>query len=121
MLDIKCGVPQGSILGPLLFFLYVNDLKYASKILDPIMFADDTNLFYSHVCIKTLFETSKQRTKQIKQMVCLTQHGQNQIHLLSQATLVIQSNEIISHLCYLPSRSIITLSKEKTLLNFLAF
>ena len=44
---ISCGVPQGSILGPLLFILYVNDLNNASM-LDSILFADDTNLFISH-------------------------------------------------------------------------
>ena len=44
---ISCGVPQGSILSPLFFILYLNDLKNAS-ILDAILFADDTNLFISH-------------------------------------------------------------------------
>ena len=44
---ISCGVPQGSIRGPLFFILYVNDLNNAS-LLDVILFADDTNLFISH-------------------------------------------------------------------------
>ena len=46
MESITCGVPQGSILGPLLFLIFVNDLSRATS-LDPIMFADETNLFYS--------------------------------------------------------------------------
>ena len=53
--NITCGVTQGSILGPLLLLVYVNDLCNASNILDPIMFADDTNLFFSHRNISTFF------------------------------------------------------------------
>ena len=44
-LDVKCRVPQGSILGTALFILYVNDMCNVSKSLKSILFADDTNLF----------------------------------------------------------------------------
>ena len=52
---MKCGVLQGYILGPILFLLYINDFQVASDRLDPIMFADDTNLFYSKKDINTAF------------------------------------------------------------------
>ena len=55
--NTTCGLPQGSILGPLLFLVYVNDLPFSSKILNPITFADDTNLFYEHKNIIKLFAT----------------------------------------------------------------
>ena len=45
VVNLTCGVPQGSNLGPLLFLLYINDLSNCLEETQASMFADDTNLF----------------------------------------------------------------------------
>ena len=55
--DVTCGVPQGSILGPIIFILYINEFAKVSDKLFYVLFADDTNVFLNGKTINTLVAT----------------------------------------------------------------
>ena len=61
-LSITCGVPQGSLLGPLLFLLYVNDICSCSSKLKFCLFADDTNLLFSHKNLESTWDNYERGT-----------------------------------------------------------
>ena len=95
---VKCRVPQGSILGPLLFLLYVNDLKNVSSALDTIIFADDTNLFYTHSNIQKLFSTMNEELASINQWFTSNKLSSNAKKNIPFSTNTVK--QMISLLCY---------------------
>ena len=64
-LSLNYGVPQGLILGPLLFLIYVNDFPKCLTTGKPLMLADDTNVFFSEKTFKKLFAVANQQLKNI--------------------------------------------------------
>ena len=63
MTQLKYGVPQGSVLGPLLFILFINDLNLAVQYSSVHQFADDTNLL---VVEKSLKQLNKKVNRNLK-------------------------------------------------------
>lgn len=65
-LKVECGIPQGSIVGPKLFILYINDLCDVSEIVQFVLFADDTNFFLSGHNLKDLVKTIEKEIVKLK-------------------------------------------------------
>lgn len=85
--NINYGVPQGSVLGPLLFLLYINDFQNCSNLTDFHLFADDTNLFYADESISNLEITVNNELKKINTWFCANRLSLN----------VDKSNYVIFH------------------------
>ena len=90
---VTCGVPQGSILGPLLFLIYINDFCKSSDVLSFILFADDSSIFYSHKDPHILTATVNQELKGVSEWI-----KANKLSLNLQKTYYMVFSNIINEL-----------------------
>ena len=65
-LNVTCGVPQGPVLGPLLFLIYINDLPNSSSKLSFNLFADDANIYFESHSLSILQKVVNKELRNVK-------------------------------------------------------
>ena len=93
---LRCGVPQGSILGPLLFLIYINDLPNSLRDAVPRMFADDTNLTLS---AKTLTELKLALTPELNNLSCWLKASRLSLNVAKTELMIIGSRQRLAVQC----------------------
>ena len=103
-IDIKLGVPQGSVLGPILFLIYINDLPNSAPMSNFTLFADDTTLAHTHVDQNVLLNEARISLSSVQEWLLSNKLVLNKdktetiIFSLRQHTLEIDSSSSVKFL-----------------------